>query len=97
MWAMNQWLKTGDHDIPHQDKIYRVYICPRTAKVDITCIGMHNVDSKLNGTYDTPDDLPDWVQDRISVLMLLPLEKPTKTIEGVGRRIDKNVFWVFSE
>lgn len=95
VWAMNQWLKTDSDDVPHQDKIYRVYVCPHTTKVHVTCIGMDNVDSEVNGTYDTPDDLPDWIQNRVAVLMLTPLDKPTKTIEGIGRRIDKNVFWVF--
>jgi len=27
--------------------------------------------------------------------MLTALDKPTKIVDGVGRRIDANVYWVF--
>ena len=85
----------GD-DMPHRT-IYTVfYVCPHTTKVHVTCIGMDNVDNEVDGKYDTPDDLPDWIQNGIAVLMLTPLDKPTKTIEGIGRRIDKNVFGSFA-
>jgi len=36
------------------------------------------------------------VQDKISVLMLLDHTKVNEEVKGVGRRISKNVYWVFN-
>lgn len=51
---------------------------------------------KLNSFYETIDDLPKWVQDRLAVLMLLDPTKINSEVENVGRRINKNIYWVFS-
>ena len=84
-----------DNDLPHDDNIYRVCIDPTTNAVEIACIGMESFDSKLEGGYPSVDDLPLWMQEKVALLMLTALDKPTKVVEGVGRRIDANVYWVF--
>jgi hypothetical protein len=38
-----------------------------------------------------------WMQEKIALLMMTPLDKPTVAIEGVGKRIDANVYWVFRD
>lgn len=49
---------------------------------------------ELEKYYETIDDLPKWVQDRLAVLMLLDYKKSNQEIPNVGRRITKDVFWV---
>lgn len=67
--------------------------------------GMYKID-KLMGSadaseerevfYDCPADLPKWVQERVALLSMFdPNEKPAQTIEGIGRRVDANTFWIY--
>lgn len=63
--------------------------------VDVICFGLENVDSNIDGHYDTPNDLPSWVQERLAVLMITSPTPPTKEVEGIGRRISRDVFWVY--
>lgn len=79
---------------PHDDKTYRVSIFPDG--IDIICFGLDSIDSNLEGHYDHVDDLPNWVQERIAVLSMIPATPPTKEVEGIGRRISKHVYWVYS-
>lgn len=41
--------------------------------------------------------LPKDVVDKLAVLNMRSYTPPTEYIEGVGRRISKDVFWVFTE
>jgi len=84
-----------DNDLPHDNNIYRVCVTPHTNTVEVSCIGMEVFDSKVDGGYPSVDDLPLWMQEKIALLMLTSLDKPTKVVDGVGRRIDQNVFWIF--
>lgn len=83
-----------DNDLPHDDNVYRVYVNPHTNAVEVSCIGME-VDSVVSGEYDSVDTLPLWMQEKVALLMMTPLDKPTSEVEGVGRRIDDNVYWIF--
>lgn len=83
-----------DNDLPHDDNVYRVYVSPHTNTVEVSCIGME-VDSTVEGEYDSVDALPLWMQEKVALLMMTSLDKPTSEVEGVGRRIDANVYWVF--
>jgi hypothetical protein len=53
------------------------------------------VDSVVSGEYPLVDDLPLWMQEKVALLMMTPLDKPTSEVEAVGRRIDDNVYWIF--
>ena len=59
---------------------------------DIVCIGMDCVDSTLKPTYDSVDELPEWVQLKIAVLMGC---QDGHTIDTIGRRIHDRTFWIF--
>jgi len=83
----------GD-DLPRDDNIYRVSVSPRTNTVRVVAIGTE-VDSTIEGEYDSVDALPLWMQEKIALLMMTSLDKPTSTVEGVGRRIDANIYWIF--
>jgi|TARA_R110000824_G_scaffold223206_1_gene411003 hypothetical protein len=76
------------------DKLYRVSLDTSTNAIEVVCIGIDRVDAEANGIYANADDLPKWLQERLAVLMVLDWKPPTVHVDGVGRRIDKNVFWV---
>jgi hypothetical protein len=75
--------------------IYR--ICLHTdGTVQTTCYDMLDAFSpELKSFYESVDELPKWVQDKLAVLMLLDPEKVNEEVESVGRRISPDVFWVF--
>jgi len=74
------------------DSIYRVSVCPDG--VDVVCFGM-GVDTVHDGHYINVDVLPKWVQERLAVLMMMTSTPPTEEVEGVGRRISRDVYWVY--
>ena len=76
----------------HDDNIYRVSVCPDG--VDVVCFGM-GVDTIHDGHYINVDVLPKWVQERLAVLMMMTSAPPTEEVEGVGRRISRDVYWVY--
>jgi hypothetical protein len=78
----------------HDDNIYRVSVFPDG--IDIVCFGLSSVDSDINGHYDRTDDLPEWVKERLAVLMITSGIPPTQEVAGVGRRISSHVYWVYA-
>jgi hypothetical protein len=74
------------------DCIYRVSVCPDG--VDVVCFGM-GVDTMHDGHYINVDVLPKWVQERLAVLMMMNYTPPTEEVESVGRRISRDVYWVY--
>jgi hypothetical protein len=76
--------------------IYRIQINDDHT-VETTCYEMLDAfDPELKKYYETLDDLPKWVQDKLAVLMLLDHTKVNEEVKGVGRRINQNVYWVFN-
>jgi hypothetical protein len=76
--------------------IYRIQINGDNT-VETTCYEMLDAfDPELKKYYETLDELPKWVQDKLAVLMLLDHTKVNEEVEGVGRRINENVYWVFN-
>jgi len=78
-------------------KIYRVCIRKRDETVEVKCLDILAVDSELEHEYTNVHELPSWVQSKIAVLMtiqdvLLPVE-----VEGVGRRIKDDTYWIYSD
>jgi hypothetical protein len=78
-----------------QKPIYRITIHDDTT-VTTDCYDLlENFAPELNLSYDSVDDLPSWAQDKLAVLMLFDHTKQNAEVENVGRRINKNIFWVF--
>lgn len=82
-------------ELPHDDNIYRVVIHPSTNSVSVSCFGMEGVDTAIEGAYDSVDKLPKWIQRKVAVLNMLRVKPPMRTVDGVGRRIDKDTFWIY--
>jgi hypothetical protein len=78
----------------HDDNIYRVSVFPDG--IDILCFGLSSIDSPIDGHYDQPDDLPNWVKERLAVLMITSSTPPTQEVAGIGRRISSHVYWVYA-
>lgn len=72
------------------DNIYRV----STYRTGVVVLSLGAMGSVANGHYDCVKDLPMWMQERLAVLRMCPCDYPTEFIEGVGRRILEDVFWV---
>ena len=70
--------------------LYCVRVDPDTKLVNVQCIGMFCVDNKLKAIYNSVDDLPEWVQDKIAVLMIAV---EGGFVEGVGYR-SKDSFYI---
>jgi hypothetical protein len=78
-----------------QRPIYRIMIMDDTT-VETDCYDLlENFAPELKKSYDGVDSLPQWVQDKLAVLLLLDHTKSNKEVENIGRRINKSVFWVF--
>lgn len=76
------------------ENVYRVYINPDTKSVEVVCLGMDNVDSEAEGIYHDVSHLPVWMQERLAVLSMMKVDPPQTKVEGVGMRVDENVFWI---
>ena len=83
-----------NNDLPYDGNVHRVYVNPHTNAVKVQVFGME-VDNTVSGEYLTVHYLPLWMQEKVALLMMTPLDKPTSEVEGVGRRIDDNVYWIF--
>lgn len=73
---------------------YRVHI--RQSGVDVFCFGLESIDAKCEGVYTAVESLPQWLQERLAVLMIASSEPPTADIPDIGRRISERVFWVYA-
>ena len=78
------------------DSTYRVLIALDNKTVSVECFGMYPLDRSLDGTYDSADKLPEWMQSKLAVLNMLPSPPPANDVESVGCRIGPNIFWVYN-
>lgn len=76
------------------DNVYRVYIAPDTLRVEVVCLGMDSIDGEAEGIYDDISRLPVWMQERLAVLSMMKVDPPQTKVEGVGMRVDHNVYWI---
>ena len=87
-----QMLIDTDYE-PHDDNIYRVAI--EGCKAEVVCLGLDSIDAKCTGEYYV-SKLPKWIQQRLAVLLMLDPKSPSG-VEGVGVRLERNIFWVFKD
>jgi hypothetical protein len=75
------------------DYPWRVTMQPCGA-VHLSYIGYLPIDGPRAQSYNTIEDAPSWVQDRVAVLNMLEPNPHTSKVFGVGRRINGSVYWV---
>lgn len=88
-----------DEDV-YNSRILRIEIHEdKGGKTSLVTLGMSIedgvLDSELEGDYPNPQALPEWVQERLAILMLTSPEAPTEEVAGIGRRMAENIFWVY--
>ena len=86
--------RTLAHMIRDEPKTYRVSINDKGG-VEVVCFDLESIDSELEGYYSEVSALPVWVQERIAVLAVCNPDPPTPTVDGIGRRISENIYWVY--
>ena len=72
------------------DSTFRVHI--KKKKINVMAFDMYSHD--YEGNYKNADDLPDEIQKRLAVLLVLDKSDTMSYISNVGRRISDDVFWV---
>lgn len=87
-----QMLIDPDYDV-RDDNIYRIKI--EGKKAEVVCLGLDSVDAKCTGEYYV-QRLPKWIQKRLAILLMLDPKKP-EAVEGVGVRLERDIFWVFKD
>jgi hypothetical protein len=98
--AMNEQLKKqkdwwNESGMPN--RIYRVN-CISTSSVVVYAwgFGTHEVlADEGESRYSSVDELPEWMQQKLSLLMGIDTDKPTEELEGIGRRVSTRVYWVY--
>ena len=75
--------------------IYRVSLDSALGGINVMTVGLVGVETTdpLEGNYSCLGDLPMWVQEKLAMLMMLT--SPGGPVEGIGKRIDRNTFWVY--
>ena len=81
---------------PDADFIWRIEE-RNDGTVESMYIGFLPIDSSRVTHYNSGNDLPEWIKDRIAVLRMMPPKSTESVVFGVGRRIDTNIFWVVGE
>jgi hypothetical protein len=56
---------------------------------------MEKVDVSPERVYNGVNDLPEWMQEGVALLMMTSAEPPTNEVDGVGRRIDETTYWLY--
>lgn len=77
------------------DTVYRVVLNDETKLVHVISFGMEGVDVSPERVYNSFNDLPKWMQERVALLMMTSAEPPTNEVDGVGRRIDETTYWLY--
>ena len=76
------------------ENVYRVRVSPNGQEIEVACLGLENVDSEAEGIFSSTSQLPEWMQNRLAVLSLMKVEPPQTKVDGIGMRVDENVFWI---
>ena len=77
------------------DTMYRVMVDSGKNCVRVQCIGMYCVDSVVNGSYSGMEKLPQWMQEKVALLMMTSSTPPIQEVTGIGQRISEDTFWVY--
>ena len=76
-------------EVTQPNTSYHVNISNDTGLVRITCLGIECVDTVLKGSYNSLNEVPTWVQERLSLLMML---ESKATLDNIGTRLADDRF-----
>jgi hypothetical protein len=82
--------------MPNDKSWVRVLFMVDNEHIELIPFGMDSLDLPSEGVYPK-DDIPAWIQDKLSALSILPTPPPENNVEGVGKRISDRVFWVYPD
>jgi len=51
----------------------------------------------LETWYKSVDNMPQWIQDKLRKLQIMIPPPPECNVEGIGRRMGTNVYWVYPD
>ena len=71
---------------------YRIKILDDT--LEINGFGLNEVTFEGVPLFLAFDKAPLWLERKLATLLTLPYEPPTVYVNGLGRRIARNIFWV---
>ena len=57
---------------------------------------MYPLDRSVDGTYASVDELPEWMQSKLAVLIMLSTPPPTNDVDGVGSKLSPYLYWVYN-
>jgi hypothetical protein len=77
------------------DTMYRVMVDAGKNCIRVQCIGMYCVDNTLDGSYSGMEKLPQWMQEKVALLMMTSSTPPIQEVTGIGQRISEDTFWVY--
>jgi hypothetical protein len=77
---------------PENDVVWRVTV--GDPDVTMSYIGYLKRHDYKSIEYSTLDKAPEWVKDRLAVLNMMPSNPNESVVYGVGRRVDRNTFWI---
>jgi len=75
------------------DKTWRVEL-DVTGIVKVGYIGFIPIVTREVLSYDDLSDIPEWMQHRVAALRMMPPNPHESKVEGVGRRVNENVYWI---
>jgi hypothetical protein len=65
-----------------------------SVKIDGKLVEVDGIFTGNSAKFIMLADIPRWLEKRLAVLERLPSEQDNYFIEGVGRRISPNIYWV---
>jgi len=93
------WLKPV---VTAEPTTYRVVIMPGAVKVELVGVGSMSIPGNNRmeeGWFNSVDDLPQWAQERLSMLMMCVTDKgrdKRNDVPGIGRIISSDIFWIYA-
>ena len=76
--------------------LHRVSLRGDTGQYEVITLGTFGIDDPLQGVYDL-EDLPQWMQSKLAVLRVCVDTEPENYVQGFGRRVDDETFYVIGE
>lgn len=70
-----------------KDLTYLIRIQKYNKSVFVVALGINRVDAEVEGCYSSTEALPEWMQEKLALLMMLHCTPDINTLDGVGSKI----------